>query len=418
LLYYVAKIIMGPALACYFRRSWHFGADRIPRKGPVVVISNHSASFLDAMLMGVMLRRPIHYYVRGDIFQKRWVRAVFSSLHMMPLFSADLAREQLHRNAESFNRGEEVLRRGGLLLIFPEGLSRMERNAMPFRKGVSRIVLQALASDPGMTVTVVPIGIHYVRHEILSEVQLTTGNVVEVSDKYRALYAEQGPRAIAELTRELEASLRAVSLYVSRTERSPLLESELAMADNDRPGPFTMEHFREQKRISARVDALGDAQAEGLAHMQQQYAGMLDAQGVSDEVVAGNKGLLWPAILLLAGLPFFLLSMVNYPPYLFGKWIADTRVTREDFYTSVITAVSAFSYLIWWGLLCLAAWWSGNFFLVLWAMLSPLLGWFGTRWWQGAANWVSRLHYRRASPEFRAGANALRKRIMDMRTDL
>jgi hypothetical protein len=62
--------------------------------------------------------------------------------------------------------------------------------------------------------------------------------------------------------------------------------------------------------------------------------------------------------------------------------------------------------------------WSGNFFLVLWAIRSPLLGWFGTRWWQGATNWVSRLNYRRASPQFRAGANALRKRIMDMQTDL
>ena len=407
---------MGPALACYFRRSWFLGAERIPRKGPVVVISNHSASFLDAMLMGVMLRRPIHYYVRGDIFQKKWVRAVFSSLHMMPLFSADLAREQLHRNAESFSRGEEVLRKGGLLLIFPEGLSRMERNAMPFRKGVSRIVLQALASDPGMTIHVVPIGIHYVRHELLSEVQLTTGHVVEVSERYRALYAEQGPRAISELTRELEASLRGITLYVNRSERSPLLESQLAMAGNGRLGPFTMEHFGEQKRISARVDALGDAEAAEMRQLQQQYFAALDAQGVSDEVVAGKKGLFWPGLLLLAGLPFFLLSLINYPPYIFGRWIANTRVTREDFFTSVITAVSAFCYLIWWGLFCLVAWCSGNFFLIIWAILSPLLGWFGTRWWQGAVNWLCRLNYRRASPEFRARVHTMRDRIMNMQT--
>ncbi|HSF46228.1 MAG TPA: 1-acyl-sn-glycerol-3-phosphate acyltransferase, partial [Chitinophagaceae bacterium] len=124
-LYFIAKIIMTPALSCYFRKASFIGSERIPANGPVVVIANHAASFLDAIVMGVMLKRSIHFYARGDIFKKKWVRYVLDKLHMIPIFSADLAKNDLHRNAGSFDKGAEVLRNGGLLLIFPEGLSRL-----------------------------------------------------------------------------------------------------------------------------------------------------------------------------------------------------------------------------------------------------------------------------------------------------
>lgn len=388
-------MIMGPALACYFRRSWYLGKNRLPRKGAVVVISNHAASFLDAMLMGVMLKRPIHFYVRGDIYKKKWVRTVFSWLHMMPLYSADLAKEQLHRNADSFAQGEEILRKGGLLLIFPEGLSRMERNMMPFKKGVSRIILQALASDPKLTVNVVPIGIHYSRHEVLSDVQLTTGRVVEVADQYRQLYTEHAPKGVNELTHELERAMREVVLYVAQDERSPIIETQLEMFDNERHGPFSYEHFREQKKLCDDVSSLSEEEAAVLAAKQREYFDLLNKHNLNDEVVAGRKRVLLPAILLLLGLPLFLLSFINYPPFAFGKWMADTKVTREDFYTSVITAVSAFSYVVWLALmLLLSRLLESNLLLMLFG-ISPLLGWYAVRYWQHYKNFMYRRNLKR-----------------------
>ncbi|MFN5937153.1 MAG: 1-acyl-sn-glycerol-3-phosphate acyltransferase, partial [Sphingobacteriales bacterium] len=133
MLYFFAKIIMTPALGWYFRRKFFLGKDRIPVSGPMVIIASHSASFLDAILMGVMMARPIHFYVRGDIFRRRIVRWIFSQLHMIPVFSADLAKQDLLRNTESFDQGSDILCKGGVLLIFPEGISRLERNLMPFR---------------------------------------------------------------------------------------------------------------------------------------------------------------------------------------------------------------------------------------------------------------------------------------------
>jgi 1-acyl-sn-glycerol-3-phosphate acyltransferase len=89
MLYYLAKFIMTPALWLYFRKSCFLWAEKIPSKGPVVVISNHAASFLDAMIMGVKLRRPMYYYVRSDIFKGRLTRFILHQLHMIPIYSSE-----------------------------------------------------------------------------------------------------------------------------------------------------------------------------------------------------------------------------------------------------------------------------------------------------------------------------------------
>ena len=403
---------MGPALACYFRKSWYLGKDRLPASGPVVVISNHAASFLDAMLMGVMLNRPIHFFARGDIFKKKWARNIFRRLHMVPLFSADLAKDQLHRNADSFSKGEEVLKKNGLLLIFPEGLSRMERNMLPFRKGTSRIILQTLASDPGMTVQVVPIGIHYRKHEVLSDVQLTTGRIIPVGSQYRDMYAVHASRTVNELTRELEMEMKAVMLYVEQDQRSGIVEKQLELFDNNCAGRFSYEDFHAQKAVCEKVSSMDDASAEKLAAAQETYFSLLHQYKLNDEVMVQKTNPIVTTVLLLVGLPLFVIGLINLPPYLLGKHMADTKVTRQDFYTSVISAVSAFSYVIW-----LALWWmmallSGNVLLIGLVVLMPMLGWLALGWWQRFTQWKIQQNWIKTPHDIKTKLLALRNALL------
>lgn len=403
---------MGPALACYFRKSWYLGKDRLPAAGPVVVISNHAASFLDAMLMGVMLDRPIYFFARGDIFKKKWARNIFRRLHMIPLFSADLAKDQLHRNADSFSKGEEVLKDNGLLLIFPEGLSRMERNMLPFRKGTSRIILQTLASAPEMTVHVVPIGIHYRKHEVLSDVQLTTGKVIAVGGPYREKYAAQASRTVNELTRELEVALREVVLYVDQDQRSALVEKQLELFDNNCGGRFSYDDFHAQKAVCERVSSMDDVAALKLADDQKAYFDLLHQHQLNDEVMVQKISPLLTVALLLFGFPLFIIGLINLPPYLLGKHMADTKVSRQDFYTSVISAVSAFSYVIW-----LALWWmmallSGNVLLIGLVVLMPMLGWLALGWWQRFTQWKIQQNWRKTPDAARAKLLAMRAALL------
>lgn len=402
---------MGPALACYFRKSWYLGKDRLPATGPVVVIANHAASFLDAMLMGVMLSRPIYFFARGDIFSKKWVRVVLRHLHMIPLFSADLAKDQLHRNANSFGQGEEILKDNGLLLIFPEGLSRLERNILPFRKGASRIILQTLASSPDMTIHVVPIGIHYRKHEVLSDVQLTTGTVVAVGKHYRELYTAHAAKAVNELTHELERSLKDVVLYVEQDNRSMVMERQLELFDDSCGAHFTYKDFADQKALCNRISAMEEHQAEALAAQQENYFRLLQKHQLNDEVVAGTRGVSLPFLVLALSSPIFLAGLINYPPYRFGKWMADTKVSRQDFYTSVLSAVSAFSYVIWLALFWAVALLTGNFVMVCIAVAMPLLGWLALGWWQRYTQW-------KVQRRFRQLPETEREKLLQLRASL
>jgi 1-acyl-sn-glycerol-3-phosphate acyltransferase len=391
-LYYLAKLIMTPTLACYFRRSDFLDADRIPSKGPLVVIASHAASFLDAILMGVMMKRPIHFYVRGDIFRKAWVRWVFSKLHMIPIYSADLAKNDMHRNAQSFDQGAEILRKGGALLIFPEGLSRLERNILPFKKGAARIIMQALERSPGLKVHVVPIGIHYSRHAFRADVQLVTGEIIEVS-KYREENRDNAPKALNAITEEMQRVFRKMVLYVDQPDRSLLLEQQLEMLGHEENGRFDQQVFRRQKGLCQSISALPDEVADDLMKEQDSYFAQLNRQELHDQSFTNNARR-WPFIGLLLGFPFFAAgALMNIAPYLLGKYMADTRVTRADFYTSVLVAVSGLAYIFWllfWLIMALAI---GNQVLLILVLLAPILGWFGVKWMDAFRRWRFEVRY-------------------------
>lgn len=331
---------MTPALRWYFRKRFFLGKDRIPTTGPMLILANHSASFLDAILMGVMMDRPIHFYVRGDIFNKPLARWIFTQLHMIPVFSADLAKQDLFRNTESFDIGSNILCKGGVLLIFPEGLSRQERNLMPFRKSPVRVILQALQKDMSLNVSVVPIGINFTKHAFQSDLQLVTGEVIWVSAQSIAhalgedeTVAIRSSRALPLLTKQMRDVFEPMVLYVSNENRYALLDKALNRLEYDDEG-MSYEKFARQRECCNRIDALTDEQAVALD------------KELSRAVEPKRH---WStSMLLVLSFPLFVLGMVlNYIPYAFGKYMADTNVTRQDFYTSVQLAASAVSYVLW-----------------------------------------------------------------------
>lgn len=390
---------MTPALWLYFRRSFFLDEEKIPSRGPVIIISNHAASFLDAMIMGVKLRRPMHYYVRSDVFKSRLARFIFNQLHMIPIYSREKGPGELHRNADSFNLGEEVLRKGGVLLIFPEGTSRIERNLLPLKKGVSRIALQALEKGFEQPLVIIPIGIHYSRHAFRSDLQLTTGDPVPI-DHYREIYLNNPAKAVNLLTEELEVHFEKVVLYIDQPQRTTLLENCLGMADNERENQFQAADFLRQKKICAMVSSLDEDEFRIMEQKQSAYIAALAVYGVHDKSFT-KKGLpsIMPLLLVLCFPLFAAGIMLNVWPYLVGRKVADRKVTRIDFYTSVMVAVSAIVYMLWMlaGLavaLMIKSPWMAMIFLS-----APLLAWVSLWWTERYRNWTYRQQYEKLQRE-------------------
>jgi 1-acyl-sn-glycerol-3-phosphate acyltransferase len=129
------------------------------QKGPLLIVANHPDSFFDALIIAAHCKYPVSFLARGDVFTKPWHNFLLRSLNMMPVYRQREGKEHLHKNQNSFDASVEVLKNGGILLIFIEGTCLNKNEIQTFKKGAARILQQAVAY--GISPTVLPAVITY-----------------------------------------------------------------------------------------------------------------------------------------------------------------------------------------------------------------------------------------------------------------
>jgi 1-acyl-sn-glycerol-3-phosphate acyltransferase len=129
------------------------------QKGPLLIVANHPDSFFDALVIAANCTYPVSFLARGDVFTKPWHNFLLRSLNMLPVYRQREGKEHLHKNQNSFDASVEVLKNGGVLLIFIEGTCLNKNEIQPFRKGAARILQQAVAQ--GGSPSVLPAVITY-----------------------------------------------------------------------------------------------------------------------------------------------------------------------------------------------------------------------------------------------------------------
>src|SRR6185312_9644763 len=61
-----------------------YGAHRVPQEGGVLLVSNHQ-SYLDPVLLGVRLKRPLSYMAKSELFKHRAFAWLIRSLGAFPV---------------------------------------------------------------------------------------------------------------------------------------------------------------------------------------------------------------------------------------------------------------------------------------------------------------------------------------------
>jgi len=112
-----------------------FGQHNVPRSGGALIVSNHE-SYLDPVLLGFALERPVSYMARQSLFRNRAFGWLISSLNAFPLSPGAV-------NTEAIREAVRRLQRGGCLLVFPEGTRTRDGRIGPLRPGVLAIVDRA-----------------------------------------------------------------------------------------------------------------------------------------------------------------------------------------------------------------------------------------------------------------------------------
>jgi 1-acyl-sn-glycerol-3-phosphate acyltransferase len=90
-----------------------FGLENIPRTGGVLLASNHQ-SFLDPVLVAMVLPREMHFMARRTLFRNPVFRAIIAGYNAFAI-------ERDTADVKGVNSAIARLEAGNILLVFPEG---------------------------------------------------------------------------------------------------------------------------------------------------------------------------------------------------------------------------------------------------------------------------------------------------------
>ena len=132
-LYRLARVLLTPPLRLWFRIRVT-GMEHVPRDGPAILAPNHK-SFLDPLFVGLVVRRPVRYMAKVEMFRGR-LAGLLLRLGAFPVRRGEA-------DADAVDTACAILREGGLVVVFPEGTRVDERDALGSpHHGAGRLALE------------------------------------------------------------------------------------------------------------------------------------------------------------------------------------------------------------------------------------------------------------------------------------
>jgi 1-acyl-sn-glycerol-3-phosphate acyltransferase len=141
--YWVAKYTLGAALKIVFR-PWSRGRDNVPRRGPVILASNH-LSFSDHFFGPLPLPRKVVFLAKAEYFTGRGLRGLVSKAFFSGVGQIPIDRTGGEASERALRAGLRVLAAGNVLGIYPEGTRSPDGRLYKGRTGVARLALESRA---------------------------------------------------------------------------------------------------------------------------------------------------------------------------------------------------------------------------------------------------------------------------------
>jgi hypothetical protein len=300
------------------------------------------------------------------------VAAFLAACGAVPVYRRQDDPARMDKNAETFRACFEMLARGRLIGIYPEGTTHAESRVQRIKTGAARIALEYEARRPaggGAPLALIPVGLTFeARKSFRGRVRVAFGEPIPVAP-YAEPYREDPVKAVDALTTAIQWAMEAEIVHVVRMERADLVHvvEELYRGDLVRElqqerglSPGQIDTFRLSQSIADAVayfEAHEPDRVSRISHLVERYRSMLAAYRVRDQAVRARlerrpiRARLRHSWQASAGLPLFLYgAAVNFLPYVVPRWLAHRVADKETSYATTRLLASVVAVPLFWGL--------------------------------------------------------------------
>lgn len=140
MLYWLLKVIF-TMLRIVFR-PWSEGARNLPRRGPVILASNH-LSFADHFFGPLPLRRKVIFLAKEEYVTGRGLKGMISKAFFNGVGVIPVDRGGGESGDRALRTGLRVLKEGKVLGIYPEGTRSPDGRLYRGKTGVARLTIES-----------------------------------------------------------------------------------------------------------------------------------------------------------------------------------------------------------------------------------------------------------------------------------
>lgn len=143
--YWIVKLVLTPVLRLLYRIRVE-GLEHVPRSGPVILAANHR-SFLDSLFVPLVVPRRVTFVAKAEYFEEPKTAWFFRAVGQIPI-----RREGGSASEGALIAAMDVLARGGVFGIYPEGTRTRDGYLHRGHTGVARLALRTGAP-------IIPVGL-------------------------------------------------------------------------------------------------------------------------------------------------------------------------------------------------------------------------------------------------------------------
>jgi glycerol-3-phosphate O-acyltransferase/dihydroxyacetone phosphate acyltransferase len=334
--------VFGFTLCLFFRRIELVNAENLPEKSGLIFVSNHPNALIDPALVFIALPRRIAFLAKSTLFKMPVLGFLIRAVGALPLYRQQDAGADVSKNQETFNVARELLKSGGAIALFPEGVSHNSPQLLPLKTGAARIALGAVSvgqNPASLDLQIVPVGLFYTHKTMFrSEALLHFGEPFPVLPVALDAGGQPPKQAVRQLTAQIEKALREVTLNA---------ESEAELSTARIAAEVFTSTTPHEENLAERLEFLQKFVAESPAASEEnlekrlaEYDKKLDEHGIEPEFLALAQYSKWfifrQALVrswkLLIFSPLAILGAgLHLPAYQICKFLAFLQTRKGDF---------------------------------------------------------------------------------------